>query len=99
MVVEKLEELRQIIAVSKQLGVEPLIGMRARLMSKGGGRWAESGGGKGECGVRTGGTRGGGGMVKNGKLFPCFKFVDFLTCLHVPELSVVELGGRGAARL
>src|SRR5438874_8073927 len=31
MVVEKLEELRQIIALSKQLGVEPLIGFRARL--------------------------------------------------------------------
>src|SRR5579862_5927267 len=44
MVVEKLEELRQIITVSKQLGVEPLIGMRARLLSKGGGRWADSGG-------------------------------------------------------
>src|SRR6058998_3881599 len=33
MVVEKLEELRQIIAVSKQLGVEPIIGFRARLLS------------------------------------------------------------------
>src|SRR5216117_1403670 len=44
MVVEKLEELRQIIAVSRQIGVEPLIGIRARLLSKGGGRWAESGG-------------------------------------------------------
>src|SRR6478735_11638349 len=44
MVVEKLEELRQIIAISKQIGVEPLIGMRARLMSKGAGRWAESAG-------------------------------------------------------
>src|SRR5260221_7671531 len=40
MVVEKLEELRQIIAVSKQLGVEPIIGFTARLLSKGGGRWA-----------------------------------------------------------
>src|SRR5438045_1624164 len=35
MVVEKLEELRQIISVSKQLNVEPLIGIRARLLSKG----------------------------------------------------------------
>src|SRR5882762_5786261 len=34
MVVEKLEELKQIIAVTKQLGVEPLIGIRARLLSK-----------------------------------------------------------------
>ena len=44
MVVEKLEELRQIITVSKQLGVEPLVGIRARLLSKGAGKWAESGG-------------------------------------------------------
>src|ERR1043165_107326 len=42
MVVEKLEELRQIISISKQLGVEPIIGFRARLLSKGGGKWAES---------------------------------------------------------
>ena len=31
---EKLEELKQIIAVSKQVGVEPMIGIRARLLSK-----------------------------------------------------------------
>ena len=41
MVVEKLEELRQIIRVSKQVGVEPLIGIRARLLSKGAGKWAD----------------------------------------------------------
>src|SRR2546427_8464553 len=44
MVVEKLEELRQIITISKQLGLEPLIGIRVRLLCKGGGRWAASGG-------------------------------------------------------
>src|SRR5580693_7183915 len=44
MVVEKLEELKHIIVISKQLGVEPTIGIRARLMSKGAGKWAESGG-------------------------------------------------------
>ena len=34
LVVEKLEELRQIIAISKQLNVEPLLGIRARLVSR-----------------------------------------------------------------
>src|SRR5579864_4142560 len=34
MVVEKLEELRQIISVSKQLGVEAILGMRVRLLSR-----------------------------------------------------------------
>src|SRR5438445_7411815 len=35
MVVEKLEELRQIIDLSRPFGVEPLIGIRSRLLSKG----------------------------------------------------------------
>src|SRR5580765_1666947 len=35
MVVEKLEELRQIITISRQFGAEPLIGIRARLSSRG----------------------------------------------------------------
>src|SRR5499425_1379258 len=43
-VVEKLEELEQTIRASKEVGVEPLIGIRARLYSKGSGRWAPSGG-------------------------------------------------------
>src|SRR2546427_11175797 len=42
MVVEKLEELKQIIVVSKQFGVEPLIGVRARLLSKGMFKWADN---------------------------------------------------------
>jgi arginine decarboxylase len=53
MVVEKLEELRHIISISKQLGVEPLIGIRARLLSKGAGKWAESGGENAKFGLST----------------------------------------------
>ncbi len=53
MVVEKLEELKQIIAISKQIGVEPLIGIRARLLSKGAGKWAESGGENAKFGLST----------------------------------------------
>jgi len=53
MVVEKLEELRQIITISKQLSVEPQIGIRARLLSKGAGKWAESGGENAKFGLST----------------------------------------------
>src|SRR5204862_6785048 len=53
LVVEKLEELKQIIAVSKQVGVEPQIGIRARLLSKGAGKWAESGGENAKFGLST----------------------------------------------
>src|SRR5687767_12034689 len=53
MVVEKLEELKQIITISRQVGVEPFIGMRARLLSKGMGKWAESAGENAKFGLST----------------------------------------------
>src|SRR2546422_7774143 len=53
MVLEKLEELRKIITISTQLEQEPLVGIRARLLSKGAGKWAESGGGKAQVGLGT----------------------------------------------
>src|SRR5215831_17920187 len=43
-VVEKLEELEQTIRASREVGVEPLIGIRVRLASKGRGKWSPSAG-------------------------------------------------------
>src|SRR6266536_585540 len=77
MVVEKLEELRQIIAVSRQLGVEPLIGIRARLLSKGGGRWAESGGENAKFGLSTAELLAATEMLQAENLSHCFKLLHF----------------------
>ena len=44
LVVEKLEELQQAIRIGKEMGVEPLLGIRVRLHSKGFGKWTTSGG-------------------------------------------------------
>src|SRR3954447_4824373 len=77
MVVEKLEELRQIIAVSKQLGVEPLIGIRARLLSKGAGRWAESGGENAKFGLSTVELLAATEMLKAENLGHCLKLLHF----------------------
>src|SRR3954467_4688825 len=77
MVVEKLEELRQIITVSKQLGVEPIIGFRARLLSKGGGRWAESAGENAKFGLSTAELLVAAEMLKAENLTHCFKLLHF----------------------
>src|SRR6476659_7415267 len=52
-VVEKLEELEQTIRASKEVGVEPLIGIRVRLYSKGSGKWTTSGGENAKFGLDT----------------------------------------------
>jgi arginine decarboxylase len=44
LVVEKPTELDQIHRVSTRIGIKPTLGMRARLSSRGAGRWEQSGG-------------------------------------------------------
>ena len=43
-VIEQLEEIETVISLSKSLGIQPVIGVRAKLSSRGVGRWAESSG-------------------------------------------------------
>ncbi|GAB3032101.1 arginine decarboxylase [Oleiagrimonas citrea] len=50
-VIEKPSELDYVIAESKALGVEPLLGVRVRLASIGAGKWQNTGGDKGKFGL------------------------------------------------
>lgn len=52
-VVEKLNELRMLIRRAKETGVVPLVGLRAKLYSKGTGKWASSGGESAKFGLTT----------------------------------------------
>ncbi len=52
-VVEKLNELKMIIRLAKETGVTPLIGIRAKLYSRGSGKWAASGGEAAKFGLTT----------------------------------------------
>src|SRR5690606_38598263 len=53
LVIEKIEELRQVVAISRQMRVEPQIGMRVRLLANGAGKWAESAGENAKFGLST----------------------------------------------
>ena len=50
-VVEKLSELEVVLAEAKDLGIEPLLGMRVRLSSIGVGKWQNTGGDKSKFGL------------------------------------------------
>lgn len=98
MVVEKLEELRHIINVSKQLGVEPLVGFRARLLSKGGGKWAESAGENAKFGLSTAELLMATDMLKAENLGHCFKLLHFHIGSQVPDILIVKRAVQEAAR-
>lgn len=50
-VLEKLSELKMVLAESKRLGVKPRLGLRARLAFQGKGKWQASGGEKSKFGL------------------------------------------------
>ncbi|MSU61042.1 MAG: biosynthetic arginine decarboxylase [Pedosphaera sp.] len=98
MVVEKLEELRQILSVSKQVGVEPVIGIRARLLSKGAGKWAESGGENAKFGLSTCELLTATELLREENLVHCFKLLHFHIGSQVPDILTVKKAVQEAAR-
>lgn len=98
MVVEKLEELRQILSLSKQLGVEPVIGIRARLHAKGAGKWAESGGENAKFGLSTAELLTATELMKAEGLGHCFKLLHFHIGSQVPDILTVKKAVQEAAR-
>ena len=53
-VVDRFEELETVIEVSRRLDLRPHIGVRAKLASRGAGKWQESGGEKSKFGLTAG---------------------------------------------
>jgi arginine decarboxylase len=98
MVVEKLEELRQIVAISRQVGVEPLIGIRARLLCKGMGKWAESGGENAKFGLSTAELLAATNLLKAEGLDHCFKLLHFHIGSQVPDILTVKKAVQEASR-
>jgi len=98
MVVEKLEELKQIIAVSRQVGVEPLIGIRARLLSKGAGKWSESGGENAKFGLNTVEMLAAIELLRSENLSHCFKLIHFHIGSQIPDIFTIKKAVQEAAR-
>ena len=53
LVIEKLGEIDHVYRVSQRLGITPRLGIRARLTSRGAGRWEQSGGDRSKFGLSS----------------------------------------------
>src|SRR5215212_3446402 len=97
-VAEKLEEVEQIIRASREVGLEPWIGIRARLHSKGSGKWSPSGGENAKFGLDTTNLVAASQMLKDAGLAHCLKLVHFHVGSQVPDISVIKRAVREGAR-
>ncbi len=97
-VAEKLEELYEIIEVAKEANVEPMIGLRVRLLSKGAGRWATSGGENAKFGLSTTDLVEASDYVHSCGMAHCLKLVHFHVGSQVPDIVTIKRAVREAAR-
>ncbi len=97
-VVEKLEELEQTLRIAKEMGIEPYIGVRVRLHSKGAGKWTTSGGENAKFGLSTTNLVAASEMLKAQGLAHCLKLVHFHVGSQVPDISTIKSAVREAAR-
>ena len=98
LIAEKLSEVRAIVRISKEMGVEPEIGMRVRLVTRGAGKWAESGGENAKFGLSTAEILEAADILKEAGMASAFKLVHFHIGSQVPDILIVKRAVREAAR-
>jgi arginine decarboxylase len=89
-VVEQLSELDGIIRLSAETGVKPMIGFRAKLMTRGEGRWALSTGDNAKFGLNTAELLFAIEKLRQAKLTQCLRLVHFHVGSQVPNIITIK---------
>ncbi|HMW32275.1 MAG TPA: biosynthetic arginine decarboxylase [bacterium] len=98
-VVEKLSELRQILQISKEIGVEPAIGIRAKLSTKGTGKWEASSGDQSKFGLSMPEIVEAIEMLKENNLTSAFKLLHFHMGSQIPDIRTIKAAAKEASRI
>lgn len=99
LVLEKVSELDRILSVARSRGVRPLLGMRAKLYSRGSGKWAKSGGEAAKFGLTTP------EMLEAVKILKSKRLLDALVMLHfhigsqITDIRKIKSAIREAGRV
>jgi len=98
LVAEKLSEVRMIVRVAKEMNVEPMLGLRVRLMTQGAGKWAESGGEHAKFGLTTAEILAACAILAEAGMSNAFKLLHFHIGSQVPDILVIKRAVREATR-
>src|SRR5258708_28374078 len=97
LIAEKLEEVRQITKIAAEMKVEPWSGMRVRLLSKGAGKWATSGGEHAKFGLSTAEILEAIAILREARMESAFKLLHFHIGSQIPDILTIKRAVREAA--
>jgi arginine decarboxylase len=98
-VVEKLNELKTVVKLAQKSGVAPWIGLRAKLYSRGSGKWASSGGDAAKFGLTTSEILECVRLLKDVKLDGQLKLLHFHIGSQITDIKRVKNAMKEAARV
>lgn len=98
-VVEKLSDLYLTLAVSKELGVQPEIGVRCKLSTKGSGKWEGSGGETAKFGLSMPELVHLTKVLEREGLLDAFKLLHFHIGSQVSNIATINEAVREASRI
>ena len=98
LVVEQLSEVRRIIEISREMGVQPLIGFRIKLSSNGEGKWASSSGDNAKFGLSSSEVMEAVRIVKSSSLENSLRLIHFHIGSQVPNIQTIKKATVEATR-
>ena len=97
LVVEKVEEVKNVIKYARKYKVSPRLGIRIRLSSKGQGKWFKSTGDEAKFGLSAPEILEASELLKEADMADCFKLVHFHIGSQVPDILTIKKATREAA--
>ncbi|MHB0968314.1 MAG: biosynthetic arginine decarboxylase [Thermoanaerobaculia bacterium] len=97
-VAEKLSDVRSIVDIAREMNVEPWIGIRVRLLAKGTGLWATSGGEHAKFGLSTAEMLEALDILESAGMESSFKLLHFHIGSQIPDILTIKRAVREAAR-
>ena len=98
LVAEKLSEVQAIVNIAREVGIEPMIGVRLRLASKGAGKWSESSGGGAKFGLSTEELLQAAAILREAGMSAALKLLHFHIGSQVPDILIIKRAIREATR-
>ncbi len=98
LVVEKLNELRQIIETAKRINIKPNIGIRIKLSSSGSGKWESSGGDKSKFGLSSSELLEAMKIIDESNLKDSFRLIHFHLGSQITKIRMIKNALREAGQ-
>ncbi|TVP58286.1 MAG: biosynthetic arginine decarboxylase [Nodularia sp. (in: Bacteria)] len=98
-VIEQVEEVDLVIAAHRQLGIKPILGVRAKLSTQGMGRWGTSTGDRAKFGLTIPEIMEAVNKLREANLLDCLQLMHFHIGSQISAINVIKDAIQEASRI